>query len=111
MLLRGDPTCAPQAYGNHHERIRGMPQLQQLAGAVPSINGSVGIVAMRWALQSGAAVLPRSRRPEYIAANLQVFEEDLAHVMTTDLVDALGGVDANESLYGAHHLFVQDLVR
>lgn len=69
-----------------------------------------GIISMRWALQSGAAILPRSRKLEYIAANKQVFWPGFKELLTPGVMERMGVVDANTSLYGAHHLFVADAI-
>lgn len=65
---------------------------------------------MRWALQVGAAILPRSRKPEYVAANQQVFWPGFRELLLPSVMEQLGTLDANTSLYGAHHLFVEDRI-
>jgi len=103
-----------QAYGNFHEAVTSHPAIRGLAALAPKLGKLVpeptGIISMRWALQSGAAILPRSRKPTYIAANLQVFWPGFRELLTPERMKELSALDANTSLYGAHHLFVEDRV-
>jgi len=104
-----------QAYGNHHENIRGHPALLQLAKSnahlAQLVPEPVGLLAMRWSLHSGAAILPRSRKPQYIEANKRVFWAGFRQVLTPEAMEQIAQLDANTSLYGAHHLFVSDSIQ
>ena len=116
-----DPAAPPatrarraQAYGNRHEAVTSHPALRHLAAGAPALAllapQPEGVVSMRWALQSGAAVLSRSRKLEYIAANQQVFWPGFRHVLTPGVMHQMRALDANMSLHGAHHLFVEDRI-
>ena len=61
---------------------------------------------MRWALQSGVALLPRSRTRSYLDANLRVFD----FALPPDAMKVLASADANVSLFGLHEVFVHDQV-
>ena len=62
---------------------------------------------MRWALQSGAALIPRSRTAQYVEANKGVF----GFTLPAEAVPLVRFLDRNASLYGLHEIFVQDEVR
>ena len=62
---------------------------------------------MRWALQVGAGIIPRSRRAEYVAANKGVFH----FALPSEALPILKAADQNRSLYGLHEVFVRDEVR
>jgi diketogulonate reductase-like aldo/keto reductase len=64
----------------------GHPTLQQVASA---LNRSPAQVLLRWGLQQGYVVLPKSTRPERIAENAAVFDFELDG-------DALGELDGLE---------------
>lgn len=49
-------------------------------------------VALRWAIQRGAAVIPRSTKPKNMRSNLQVFDFSLTDQQMAD-IDALDGTD------------------
>jgi diketogulonate reductase-like aldo/keto reductase len=49
-------------------------------------------VALRWALQRGAAVIPRSTKPKHIAESLNVFDFSLLDEQMSE-IDALDGTD------------------
>jgi diketogulonate reductase-like aldo/keto reductase len=49
-------------------------------------------VALRWALQSGAAVIPRSTKAKNMRANLELFDFELSAAQMAD-IDALDGTD------------------
>ena len=97
-----------QAYGHHRPELRAMPPLREAARELrlPEPAGA-GLLAMRWSLQIGAAVIPRSRRLEYVEANKRVFE---LPPLSADALRALAHADGNQSLYGLHEVFVADLV-
>mmetsp|Transcript_1362 Transcript_1362/g.2894 ORF Transcript_1362/g.2894 Transcript_1362/m.2894 type:complete len:131 (-) Transcript_1362:175-567(-) len=85
-----------QAYGHHHSELREYPPLVDAAASLGS--DAVGLTAMRWSLQAGAAIIPRSRRAEYIAANKRVFEHPpLPNAVFAALAAAVG----NRSLYSS----------
>lgn len=56
------------------------------------VDRSPAQVALRWAMQSGAAVIPRSSKPKNMRANLQLFDFSLAKEQMA-AIDALDGSD------------------
>ena len=106
-----------QAYGHHRPELRlHQPLLDAAASVGNPVDGSngekrrsspVGLTAMRWSLQAGAALIPRSRRAEYVAANLGVFE---VPPLPPEALHALRVTAPNTSLYGLHEAFVQDWI-
>ena len=66
-------------------------------------------LALRWTLQAGAALIPRSRRPEQITAN-NVFAPAAARALGGDAMARWAAIDANASLYGLHEAFVGDAI-
>jgi 2,5-diketo-D-gluconate reductase A len=104
-----------QAYsGAYKPDIRDHPELTQLmrgtqlAELVPH---PAAILSMRWTLQAGAALIPRSRRAAYVGANLQVFWHGFRQLLPPSAMEALSVVDRNYSLYGLHEVFVMDSIR
>lgn len=107
-----------QAYGSHRPELRthgplaaahtvaGAADTDATAADAVSLN-AVGLTAMRWALQVGAAIIPRSRRPQYVDANLGVFAQP---PLAAEALRALQAADANVSLFGLHQAFVDDLI-
>ena len=55
---------------------------------------STAQVALRWALQSGVAIIPRSQKPKNMANNLMVFDFALDSTQMA-AIDALDGTDPN----------------
>lgn len=55
------------------------------------VDRTVVQVVLRWALQSGMVVLPRSANPEHIASNLRVFEFELPDIAMQKML-ALDGL-------------------
>jgi len=102
-----------QAYGHHRPELRAHPILALAAEvltrgtSMAQSSSSVGLVGMRWSLQAGVTVIPRSRRLAYVQDNARVFE---VPPLTDDMLQVLEGVDANASLYGLHEAFVQDWI-
>ena len=103
-----------QSYGHHRPELRTHPELALAAEGLTrgtsmaqSSNSIVGLVAMRWSLQAGVTVIPRSRRLAYVQDNARVFE---VPPLTDDMLKVFEGVDANASLYGLHEAFVQDWI-
>lgn len=94
-----------QAYGHHKAELGASVVLRKAAEAlgVPS----VGLLSMRWALQAGAGVVPRSRKLEYVEANKRVFD----HALPVEAMEVLKVADTNTSLYGLHEVFVSDRIR
>lgn len=60
---------------------------------------SVAQVVLRWLIQRGVAVIPKSVRRERMQANLDVFGFDL----TAEQMAAIGGLDTGSSLFVDHH--------
>ena len=116
-----------QSYGHHKPELTRVPALSAAAAALGLARGvapsaaageggsggeraaatAVGLLSMRWALQVGSALIPRSRRIEYVEANKRVF----GFTLPAQVMDALRAADANVSTYGLHEIFVQDRVR
>ena len=103
-----------QAYtGAYKPELREHPELARLARRVPAaelVPYPAAILSMRWTLQAGAAIIPRSRRQAYIGTNLQVFSDGFAQLLPPSAIDTLSVLDRNTSLYGLHEIFVSDLV-
>ena len=96
-----------QAYGHHRPELARHPQLVDAAKALGGPHASAGLLSMRWALQAGAALVPRSsRRLEYIGANKRVFDWALPDAA----VEALARADLNTSLFGLHEVFLEDRI-
>jgi diketogulonate reductase-like aldo/keto reductase len=55
-------------------------------------------VALKWAVEKGVVVLPKSATPEHVRANLDLFDWELDEAALTRLDD----VDRMESVYGIH---------
>ena len=66
---------------------------------------AAGLLALRWALQAGAAIVPRSSRVEHVAANAAALA---LPPLADDEMRAFAALDANLSLYGLHEIFVHD---
>jgi diketogulonate reductase-like aldo/keto reductase len=98
-----------QSYGHHKPELHQHPLLAHVSRALPLDDAPLplGLLSMRWALQSGVALLPRSRRLQYIAENLRVF----TFALPAEAMRVLERADANTSLYGLHEIFVHDGVK
>ena len=85
-----------QAYstlGTQHQTALNPVLKHPLLGQIArELGRSAGQVALRWALQNGAAVIPRSRRRARMEANLAVFDFSLSEAQMRD-IDALDGTD------------------
>jgi len=104
-----------QAYGQH----RSGAQLGAAGGPLTGVaralaaeyrvaeRSAAGLLSMRWALQAGAALMPRSTRFEHVASNAQVFS--LPPLSADDML-AFASLNANTSLFGLHEAFVHDQV-
>jgi diketogulonate reductase-like aldo/keto reductase len=97
-----------QAYGHHRPEVRQHPPLRHVAQGLvlDSRPLPIGLLSMRWALQSGVALIPRSRQLQYVDENLRVFDFSLP----PEALKVLAQVDANASLYGLHEAFVRDWI-
>ena len=71
------------------------PLLTRLAG---QYGKSVGQVALRWMVQRGVVVIPKSVRKERMAENFDVFDFEL----TQSDMDAIAGLDTGKSLFLDH---------
>ena len=91
-------------YGGGLGGARGVPAAAEL---VPH---PAAILSMRWALQAGAAIMPRSRRQAYIGTNLHVFSDGFAQLLPPSAMEAMEALDRNTSLYGLHEIFVSDSI-
>ena len=95
-----------QAYGHHRDELQREPLLVDAANALGA--PSVGLLSMRWALQLGAAIIPRSRKLSYVTANKRVFD----FVLPQAAVEALGAAaNVNTSLFGLHDAFRLDMIQ
>ena len=94
-----------QAYGHHKPEIAQHRLPVEAAKALGA--GGAALLSMRWALQVGAGIIPRSRRAEYVAANKGVFH----FALPSEALPILKAADQNRSLYGLHEVFVRDEVR
>lgn len=68
---------------------------RRIAAVADKHGRSPAQVVLRWALQRGTVVLPKSARPERIRANAQVFDFTLddADLAALDALDRTGGTD------------------
>ena len=102
------------AYGGAYKpELRAHPELQRLVAGSPLaqlVAEPAAIASLRWTLQAGAAVLPRSRRHAYVRPNLQVFWGGFERLMPPAAMAPLAALDRNASLYGLHEIFVSDAV-
>lgn len=94
-----------QAYGHHKPEIAQHRLPVEAAKALGA--GGAALLSMRWALQVGAGIIPRSRRVEYVATNKRVFH----FALPREALPILKAADQNRSLYGLHEVFVRDEVR
>ena len=98
-----------QSYGHHRPEMRQHNLLTHVSSALP-LGGHpmpLGLLSMRWALQSSVALIPRSRRSAYVEENARVFE----FALPVEAMRVLGSADANASLFGLHEAFVHDMIR
>lgn len=72
---------------------------QVLASIGKKYNKSVAQVTLRWMIQRGVVVIPKSVRKERIEENFDVFDFQL----TSDDMQQIRGLDANSSLFINHH--------
>ncbi len=86
-------SWGPFAEGRNN--LFGDPTLSSVAEAHGK---SVAQVVLRWLIQRGVVVIPKSVRPERIAENLDVFDVEL----TDDEMARIAGLDAGESLFFDH---------
>ena len=94
-----------QSYG--HRKLERAQHNLVTAAAEALRAPSVGLLSMRWALHAGAAIIPRSRTLEYVAANQRVFD----FALPAGVIPALEFLNQNASLYGLHEVFVRDAIR
>ncbi|MFD6876347.1 MULTISPECIES: aldo/keto reductase [unclassified Streptomyces] len=69
-----------------------------LSGIAAAHSKSVAQVVLRWLVQRGVVVIPKSVRPERMAENLDVFDFEL----TPDEMAAVAALDTGESLFFDH---------
>ncbi|MFH8892419.1 aldo/keto reductase [Streptomyces sp. NPDC017949] len=69
-----------------------------LGGIAAAHGKSVAQVVLRWLVQRGVVVIPKSVRPERMAENLDVFDFEL----TPDEMAAVAALDTGESLFFDH---------
>eukprot|EP00966_Prymnesium_polylepis_P112904 2611323-Prymnesium_polylepis.2 len=103
-----------QAYGHYKPELTEHPALARLVEPTPLpslVSKPAGLLAMRWALQAGAAAIPRSRNPLQLDANLRLFWRGFHRVLPPHVASSLAALDVNRSLYGLHDAFVRDLIQ
>ena len=85
-----------QAYSTlgtqHHTPFNPVLKHPTLAAIGETLGKSTAQVALRWALQHDAAVIPRSRNPSRMRANLQLDDWQLSSEQMA-AIDALDGTD------------------
>lgn len=74
-------------------------QNQTLAGIGEKYNKSVAQVALRWLIQSGVIIIPKSIRKERMAENLNIFDFEL----DMDDMSAIAALDEGHSFFIDHH--------
>ena len=91
VLFQAYSTLGTQ-WAGRGVRINPVLKHPVLGRIAKEIGRSTAQVALRWAVQHGAAVIPRSTKPRNMAANLQIFDFELddAHMAA---IDALDGTD------------------
>ena len=91
VLFQAYSTLGTQWAG---QGVRLNPVLRHpaIASVAERVSRSPAQVALRWALQSGAAVIPRSTKRKNMEANLQVFDFTLSDEQMAQ-IDALDGAD------------------
>jgi len=63
-----------------------------IGGIASKVLRSAAQVTLRWALQHGVAIIPRSSKPAHMAASLRLFDFELSPAQM-NAIDALDGVD------------------
>jgi diketogulonate reductase-like aldo/keto reductase len=79
-----------------HHQAKTVQQLQDLAA---KYNRSISNIMLRWALQSGAAVIPGTGNPDYMEENMSVYDFELSDD-DMDTIDSLRDSDSAEMFYG-----------
>ena len=70
-----------------------------LAGVGQGHGKSVAQVVLRWLIQRGVVVIPKSVRRERMAENIDGFDVELS----TDVMRAIAALDTGVSLFLDHH--------
>jgi diketogulonate reductase-like aldo/keto reductase len=90
-----------QAYSSlgtqHRTPINPVLRHPTIARIASAVGRSTAQVALRWALQRGAAVIPRSTRREHIEANLALWDFELSSDQMAE-TDGLDGTDPRSAV-------------
>ncbi len=70
------------------ESVVDQPEIQQIA---QSHNKTAAQVVLRWAIQRGTSIVPKTTKPERLAENLALFDFELS----TDEMQAISGLNQN----------------
>merc|ERR1711879_908962 len=73
--LGGGPKQGKIRLEDGTARLLGHPVVREVA---LDIGRSPALVCLRWAVQQGMAVIPKSSSPEHIASNAEVFDFELS---------------------------------
>lgn len=84
----GAPSYVPLGMAGETDSLLVHPTILDIASAVSRTPAQV---LLRWGVQRGTAVIPKTSRPERLAENLAVLD----FVLTDDQMKAIGGLDQN----------------
>ncbi len=84
----GAPSYVPLGMAQPDESVLADPVVTGIASAQGK---STAQIALRWAVQRGCAVIPKTREPARLAANLALFDFELSAAE----MDAIGALDRN----------------
>ncbi len=95
-----DETCTRiMSWGPLAEGRNGLFSNQTLTGIGAKHNKSVAQVALRWLIQSGVIIIPKSVRKERMAENIDIFDFEL----DSDDMTSISLLDTKRSLFFDHH--------
>ncbi|MFD3547930.1 aldo/keto reductase [Streptomyces sp. NPDC058655] len=96
--LMGELGVQIESWGPFAEGRNGLFTHAVLGGIAAAHGKSVAQVVLRWLVQRGVVVIPKSVRPERMAENLDVFDFEL----TADEMAAVATLDTGASLFFDH---------
>lgn len=85
----GAPSYIPLGMATAGDSVMSDPVVMKIAA---SVNRSAAQVVLRWGVQRGTSVIPKSSSREHLAENLGLFDFEL----TQDQMDAIGGLDRHQ---------------